>query len=299
MSGVYRRASRAWMTSLVLHTAAMFAAIVIALWPAHEHGSLSVPSIDTRSMSVGLVLLDRCSAPSTAPPLRVTDKVDLSPAPTPAATAPVPPTPPAPPSSTDTNVQPAAFVEPSASPIPQRAVPRADETERLPAGAITAFYGIPAVGASVVFVIDRSASMGLEGRLERARREVAASLQRLPPTARFQVIAYHRSAEPLVDRGLAPATPNAVSTALDALDRLIPEGGTDHPKALRAALALLPDVICFLTDDDDFTPEQVHEITRLNRAQSSIHALCFIEPYGHSWMTDLARQNRGVFRVVR
>jgi len=141
--------------------------------------------------------------------------------------------------------------------------------------------------------------MGLGGRLDRARREVAASLRRLPPTARFQVIAYHRSAELLVGRGLVPAAADSVTAALASLDRLVPEGGTDHPKALRAALALQPDVICFLTDDDELTPDQVHEITRLNRSKSSIHALCFIEPFGDSSMPILAKQKRGVFRVIR
>src|SRR5438552_1320430 len=56
-------------------------------------------------------------------------------------------------------------------------------SDPLPPGAATIFCGVPAIGASVVFVIDRSASMGLEGRFERARREVAASLRRLAPAA--------------------------------------------------------------------------------------------------------------------
>jgi hypothetical protein len=140
--------------------------------------------------------------------------------------------------------------------------------------------------------------MGLEGRLERACAELQASLQRLPATARFQVIAYHRHAEELVGSGLRPATSELIQSALVAVDRLKAEGGTDHTSALRTALALRPDVICFLTDDDELTPDQVREITRLNRAHSCIHALCFIQPLGESSMPTLARLNRGEFRVI-
>src|SRR5439155_9282852 len=108
-------------------------------------------------------------------------------------------------------------------------------------GAATAFFGVPAAGQSVVFVIDRSASMGLAGRLDRAKREVAASLGLLPPSAKFQVIAYHRAAAPLRIRGqsgLLPATPDVVAAAVAAVEGLSAEGGTDHSRALRTALAL-------------------------------------------------------------
>jgi hypothetical protein len=125
-----------------------------------------------------------------------------------------------------------------------------------------------------------------------------ASLRRLPSTARFQVIAYDRRAETLVGSGLRPATAESIQSAIVAVDRLKAEGGTDHTSALRAALAMRPDVICFLTDDDELTPQQVLEITRLNRAHSCIHALCFIQPLSDSSMPKLARLNRGQFRVI-
>jgi hypothetical protein len=169
---------------------------------------------------------------------------------------------------------------------------------------VTAFFGVPAVGKSVVFVIDRSASMGLAGRLDRARREVAASLRLLPPAARFQVIAYHRAAEPVrVDGrdGLLPATPAAVAAAGAALDRLTAEGSTDHVLALKAALTLRPDVIYFLTDEDDLTWADVRAVTRLNGGRACVHALCLVEPPagGETPLRALARHNRGEFRVAR
>jgi hypothetical protein len=282
------------MTSLVLHTAVLFAGVVIAFWPARDRGPVTFPVIDTRSMPIGLVLLESVS-PSTQAPSSQTLPVTL-----PSAVV----SPPAPPAITDADVRPAEYIAPppptgteSSSSSPPETRPQ--QADPLPPGAITTFCGVPTVGNSVVFVIDRSASMGLDGRFERARREIAASLRRLPPNARFQVIAYHRSTELLAGPGLVLATMESVEAGLSALERLIPEGGTDHSKALRTAMALQPDVICFLTDDDDLTADQVREITRLNRSKASIHALCFIDPFGDSSMPLLAKQNRGVFRVVR
>lgn len=281
------------MTSLVLHTGAAFAAVILALWPSSERAAVGVPRIDTRVMDVSLVLLApptvEIAAPSVAP----------APLPTVVATTIQPPAAPA-----NTDLRPTTFTEPSVPTVSPPTIaepgPRNPAPDSLPPGAITTFCGVPAVGSSVVFVIDRSGTMGLEGRLERAKRELIGSLNLLPHTARFQVIAYHRQPEPLVGGGsLTTVHPQSVSAAIAAMGQLVPEGGTDHGQALRAALALQPDVICFLTDDDDLTANDVREITRLNRGRASIHALCFVEPYGESAMPMLAKQNRGVFRVVK
>jgi hypothetical protein len=172
----------------------------------------------------------------------------------------------------------------------------------LPPGAATAFFGVPAVGRSVVFVIDRSGTMGLADRLVRARREVAASLRLLPPSATFQVIAYNKAAEPMRvggHDGLLPAVPDIIAAAVARLDGLSPEGGTDHLRALQLALNLRPDVIYFLTDEDDLTLGQVREVARLNRG-ACIHALCLVPPRPGSEtpLQRLAQGNRGVFKVV-
>jgi hypothetical protein len=171
----------------------------------------------------------------------------------------------------------------------------------LPAGAVTAFFGVPAVGKSVVFVLDRSASMGIDGRLDRARRELAASLRRLPPTARFRVIAYNRTAESVIgSAGMIPASPAAVEEAITAVNRLAAEGTSEHARALTKALSLQPDVIYFLTDEDDLEMRDVLAVGRINHGRVSIHALCLVPPAGgETPMQALARSNRGVFQVVR
>jgi hypothetical protein len=293
MTGIGPAGKRAGMTSLVVHTAVVFSAVVTALWPTGAANPLAGQiSLNSRpTMDVCLVQLHTEVA---ATPTIIEQPI-----------APPPPLPPAIATSPsrDAPIQQtaageAANLHSSGPPTPSEHIDR----EPLPAGTATLFCGVPAVGKSVVFLVDRSASMGLEGRLARAKREVTQSLERLRPDTRFQVIVYGKRAEPLANSGrpgLLAATPSAAANAAHALELVVAEGGTDHAQALRSALGLQPDVIYFLTDDDDLTFEQVREATRLNRSRAVIHALCFVEPGGSTAMPALARQNRGEFRVVK
>ena len=140
-----------------------------------------------------------------------------------------------------------------------------------------------------------------DGRFDRAREQVIASLRQLPADVRFQVITYDRNAFALHvgESGLAVATPANVNAAAAELTMMSPEGATDHVRALQRALSLGPDVIYFLTDEDDLTPSDVRRITQLNTRHVSIHALCLVPPStANTPMWNLARQNRGIFQVV-
>ena len=155
-----------------------------------------------------------------------------------------------------------------------------------------------------MYVIDRSSSMGLDGALAAAKRELRASLDRLPADAFFQVIAYNRSAEPLRlggSSGLAPATADNKRQADFLIASLRAEGGTAHLPALKRALLLQPEVIFLLTDGDELTLEQVREVTRFNQGRTAIHALevrASSSTGGAASLQALARENRGVYRVV-
>lgn len=173
-----------------------------------------------------------------------------------------------------------------------------------PLGAVggqTALFEIPAVGQSVVFVLDRSASMGQSRAFAAARREIHAVLERLPATSRFQVIVYNRVAEVLRIAGradLVPATPENVREAARLLHELVPEGSTDHLPALRQALALQADVVFVVTDAHDLKQDQTRAVTRLNHRRSVIHAVVLGHENPDSALRVLARENRGEYRCV-
>ena len=157
---------------------------------------------------------------------------------------------------------------------------------------------------SVVYVIDCSGSMGAAGRLALARRELLASLERLPETVRFQIIPYNRRAEPLRingHSGLVPATPENKQAAAARLEAIVPEGSTEHQAALQQALLLGAEAIYFLTDADDLRPDQVHALTRLNHGRTSIHAIELTAAHrdAHAMpLHVLAKENHGEYRGV-
>jgi hypothetical protein len=266
-------------------------------WPGAAR-PVGAPTRGTKiTQDVGVVTL---AAPELEPAPAPPQSPPPAPLPRPVATvqSPLSAPPPLPHSMVVTlpsEVRPAAHAE---SPM---AVTRPAPAARVPGPLAPTFFAVRAVGNSIVYVIDRSSSMGIDGRFDRAREQVIASLRQLPAEARFQVIAYDRTALTLRvgGGGLASATPANVETAAAVLSAMAPEGATDHVRALRLALSLRPDVIYFLTDEDDLTAADVAEIRRLNGLKTSIHALCLVAPSAvDTPMQILARQNRGEFRVV-
>lgn len=164
-------------------------------------------------------------------------------------------------------------------------------------------FPLPARAASVVYVLDRSLSMGTDRKLDFARRELIASLRRLPPTVRFQVIDYNDYVELLVVDGcrdLLPADPVVVGKAISWLPTLAAAGNSNHLAALRCGLDLHPDVLFFLTDADDLRAEEIAAVTQRNRG-SIIHTIELTHrhlgcPEGP--LAQLARDNHGSYRRV-
>lgn len=164
------------------------------------------------------------------------------------------------------------------------------------------FFGVSARAKSVVYVIDRSASMGLEGGLEAAKRELAASLAALESDVRFQVVFYNRHAETVsMGESLLCATVANRQLALRSLEMVRAEGGTNHVAGLTCALTLHPEVVYFLTDADDLRQAQVATITRANHERISINTI-LLSRSTHGAASDslsnLAARNRGVYRTA-
>jgi hypothetical protein len=164
-------------------------------------------------------------------------------------------------------------------------------------------FPLPAQATSIVYVLDRSISMAFDRKLDSARRELIASLRRLPGTVRFQVIAYNHSVESLVvdgRRDLLPAESAIVEKAAAFLQSLEASGNTNHVAALRRALQFRADAIYLLTDADDLKPQDLAVLARLNQ-HSAIHTLELTRrraatPQGP--LAELAGGNRGTFRRV-
>ncbi len=131
-------------------------------------------------------------------------------------------------------------------------------------GPGTQFFGARDHAHSFAYVIDCSGSMATRNSLEIAKRELLASLNQLPPDAEFAVVFYNllprMLSDPQGNKGLMAATTGNKSRIKGQLSEVVPDGGTDHMAALRAAMALKPEVIFFLTDADLMTNGDVNEI---------------------------------------
>lgn len=131
-------------------------------------------------------------------------------------------------------------------------------------GPRTAFFGAEEQARSFAYVIDRSGSMSQHHALRLAKAELLVSLAQLPPDAKFAVLFYNIDATPILDaRGqftLRSATAVNKSEVESRLADVTAIGGTDHARALRAAFALRPEVIFFLTDALQMTNETAERL---------------------------------------
>jgi hypothetical protein len=171
------------------------------------------------------------------------------------------------------------------------------------ANASSHLFGVPTGASSIVYVIDRSTSMGLSGKLSHAKQGLIESVQRLSPNARFQIILFNRSVEMFsINNGfrLFPATTENKRMVMDFLKPVLAEGGTLPVPALKRALALKPDVIFFLSDAEALSDRDVREITRLNSGRTEIQVVVLDDGEtgnNNSTLSMLAHNNRGEFRL--
>ncbi len=282
------------------------------------HGSIAVPLAflppgSGSTETEGRWLIDtRTTAPATevhvvlcVPPSIPTGSTPVLPATTPAA-APAPP------------AQPQERTPHILSPHDSSGAGTAEEQEPIPPAQTrprpsafgakgtdnghetTAFFRIATQAKAIVYVVDRSGSMGVDGRLDTAKRELLKSLEHLTSSARFQVITYNRHAESLrIDGqyGLTFATAEHKRSVAHLLENIHAEGGTDHAGALKRALALSPEVIFFLTDADDLRADDILNISLLNHGRTVIHAIGFGRG-GNGTLNILAQTNQGIYRTL-
>lgn len=174
--------------------------------------------------------------------------------------------------------------------------------------AETGMFGLKAQGYKFVYCLDRSGSMGGSGRrsLPLVKAELLASLKDLDTVHQFQIVFYNEQPAVFNPTGvpgrLAFATDQNKERARRFLDTIVADGGTDHERALRTAIALRPDVIFFLTDADEprLDAEQLAKIAYLADG-IKIHTIEFgagPKPAGESFLAVLATQNGGQYTYV-
>ena len=124
-------------------------------------------------------------------------------------------------------------------------------------------HGKLPVGKSVVYIVDRSTSMGLTREtFDAARAALLASVEALPADSRFQVIAYNGRATRLFPGDLLKKSDEHTEKLTGALRALTPEGNSNHTAALRAALALGGDYLVLISDAADAELDELRPILK-------------------------------------
>jgi hypothetical protein len=156
-------------------------------------------------------------------------------------------------------------------------------------------------GYMVVYVLDRSGSMGRAGKLSKARDLLKASLHQLSPQVRFQIVAYDSEAEAFnIDQGieLACATSENIRRAEEQLEQLIAEGSSKHLEGFRLGLRFRPNLLILLSDADDLSLADAKLVKQWNpKNETSIHAVILGSPdstRGVSALQTVCQQGDGI-----
>jgi len=164
-------------------------------------------------------------------------------------------------------------------------------------------FGVVGEGRKFVYVFDCSTSMGEGGRLAAAKEELVRSLDALDSTHQFQIIFFNHR-QRVFDlsggqRRIPFATRRAKQLAAAFVGSIVATGSTNRFDALKRAVAMRPDVVFFLTDDDNpMSADELAQIRRKNQGVCAIHAIQFGDrptSDGENFLVRLARQNGGQY----
>jgi len=150
-----------------------------------------------------------------------------------------------------------------------------EESSSLPKnGGAKPLHGNLKSGTTVVYLLDRSSSMGVGGLLKSAKAAIHSSLAQLGPDVRFQIVAYNGGTSQLTTSPLPPE-PGNVRQAAEWLDGLMAEGGSNHVAGFRDALWFQPDVVFLLTDADDLDAKETRAIRSMVRRPIRLNVAIF------------------------
>jgi hypothetical protein len=241
-------------------------AISVAL---HSAAGLAWLTFGERSHSFPVAEDTAVDGPDREFTINLREVVVTAPRTTPKSVDPPPAPPPMLPPETQhsTDIRPVAGATPQGpSPAPPRSLPNSVSG--------TPLHGKLRAGKSIVYVLDRSSSMGVDGMLRKACAAIKASLCQLPADCRFQIVAYNGGVSRLASE-LLPATDENRQRADRWLDELLAEGSSNHRVGIQEALWLRPNALFLLTDADDLDEREVKAISSLMREPVYLTAAVF------------------------
>jgi hypothetical protein len=167
------------------------------------------------------------------------------------------------------------------------------------------FLAPPDGVSRITFACDASGS--LRGRFTTIRRELAKTIEAMPPSTMFGIVFMREKGCTPFDAQLLAATPKARSAAVSFLeDTAGPRGETDPLPALDLAFKQEPQFIHLLTDgdfpDNSKVLARIRELNKDHKVRINTIALDEEDEPGRDYiklLKTIATENGGIFRHVK
>lgn len=170
-------------------------------------------------------------------------------------------------------------------------------------GGGTSFFGVEASGSRFAFILDMSASMNWDGKIDVLRSELARSIDSMTDQTDFVVVLFSDVASVLGDRRQwVTANETGKTWARRSMAAARPDGGTNPMPGFVIALGMRPrpDAVYFMTDGEFSDPDGVaKEINALNsHLKVPIHCICFVTAASEPVMRRIASASGGSYTFV-
>lgn len=168
-------------------------------------------------------------------------------------------------------------------------------------GASTTFFGVSGRGKRIGYVVDKSGSMGIDGRMRQAKAEIIRSIAVLPDFASVCVALFDDDFQ-TVDRegGFVKCREGMITRLKTWIEGVAQSGGTNPVPAFQYLFSRRerPDVVFFMSDGE-IPPDAADEILRLNRRgpNTVIHCIAFGQAAATAPLRRIASETGGTFSV--
>lgn len=168
-------------------------------------------------------------------------------------------------------------------------------------GGFAQFFGTKTSGKRFVFVVDNSNSMK-DGRFETACTELVNTVDKMSPDQEFYLLFFsdqsYRLFHPQPAVGFVPATSANKARLKQWLYTVEMCLRTNGAEAMRAAIALKPDVI-YILGDGAFGDDTEQLLVQPHQRKVPIHTIGMeVDGKGKRQLETIAVANHGTFRVV-
>lgn len=168
-------------------------------------------------------------------------------------------------------------------------------------GATTTFFGVSGRGKKIGYVVDKSGSMGIAGRMDQAKNEIIRSISELPDYTSVCIALFDEDFQTFdLDGGFVKCRDGVISKIKNWIRDVAQSGGTNPVSAFQFLFSRRerPDVVFFMSDGE-IPPDAADEILRLNRRgpNTVIHCIAFGQAAATAPLRRIASETGGTFSI--